>query len=133
MAAPRTALPARPLSPHLSIYRLTITMAMSIAHRLTGFGLYFGVLMMAWFLIAAASGPEAYGYFSGFVASFLGRLILFGFCWSLFHHMLGGVRHIIWDAGYGLEHPMRDQLAWATLIGGFVLTIVVWSIGYAVR
>ena len=59
--------------------------------------------------------------------------MLFGFTWALFHHLLGGVRHFIWDAGYGLDDPARDQLARATLIGGFVLTIVVWIIGYAVR
>ncbi len=60
-------------------------------------------------------------------------MVLFGFTWALFHHLLGGVRHFIWDTGYGMDEPMRDQLAWATLIGGFVLAIVVWAIGYAVR
>ena len=65
--------------------------------------------------------------------SIIGRLVLFGFTWALFHHLLGGVRHFIWDAGYGMDAPEREQLAWATLIGGFVLTIVVWAIGYAVR
>ena len=123
----------RPLSPHLSVYRLTLTMAMSIAHRITGAALYAGVLLLAWFLIAASMDASAFAVFSGFISSFFGRLILFGFSWSLFHHMLGGIRHFIWDAGHGLDDPEREWLAMATLIGGFVLTIVVWSIGYAVR
>jgi succinate dehydrogenase / fumarate reductase, cytochrome b subunit len=124
---------ARPLSPHLSVYRLTLTMAMSILHRITGVALYAGVLLVAWFLIAASMDASAFAVFSGFLRSFLGRVILFGFSWSLFHHMLGGIRHFIWDAGYGLDDPEREWLAMATLIGGFVLTIVVWSIGYALR
>jgi succinate dehydrogenase / fumarate reductase, cytochrome b subunit len=123
----------RPLSPHLQIYRFTITMAMSIAHRISGAALYLGVLMMAWFLIAVARGPEAYAHFAWYVHSLVGRTVLFGFSWALFHHMLGGVRHLIWDAGYGLDAPRRDQLAWATLIGGFVLTLAAWALGYAVR
>jgi succinate dehydrogenase / fumarate reductase cytochrome b subunit len=123
----------RPTSPHLSIYRPTITMAMSIAHRISGAALYLGVLLLAWFLIAASTDAATFGMFSAFIESFVGRLILFLFSWALFHHLIGGLRHIIWDAGYGLDAPLRDQLAWTTLIGGFALTIVVWAIGYAVR
>jgi len=135
MASAETTAPrrARPLSPHLGIYRVTMTMAMSIVHRITGAGLYVGVLVLAWFLIAASSDAATFAVFSGFIESIVGRTILFGFTWALFHHMLGGVRHIVWDAGYGMEAPARDQMAWATLIGGFALTIVVWAIAYAVR
>jgi succinate dehydrogenase / fumarate reductase cytochrome b subunit len=124
---------ARPLSPHLGIYRFTLTMAMSIAHRITGVGLYLGTLLLAWFLFAAAMDAAAFAYFTGFIQSYFGRLILFGFTWSLFHHLLGGVRHLIMDAGYGLDEPEREQLAWATLIGGLVLTIVVWAIGCEIQ
>ena len=74
-----------------------------------------------------------YAVFTGFIHSFFGRLILFGFTWALFHHMLGGLRHFIWDAGYGLDDPERELLAQATLIGGLALTLIVWAIGYAVR
>jgi succinate dehydrogenase / fumarate reductase, cytochrome b subunit len=123
----------RPLSPHLSIYKVTMTMAMSIAHRITGGALYVGVLLLAWFLVAASTDAAAFGVFSTFIESIIGRLVLFGFTWSLFHHLLGGIRHFLWDVGYGMDEPLRDQLAWATLIGGFGLTIVVWAIGYAVR
>jgi succinate dehydrogenase / fumarate reductase cytochrome b subunit len=124
---------ARPLSPHLGIYRFTLTMAMSIVHRITGAGLYVGALMLVWFLLAASMDASAFAYFSGFIQSFFGRLILFGFTWALFQHLLGGVRHLIMDSGYGMDDPEREQMALATVIGGFVLTIVVWAIGYAVR
>ena len=124
---------ARPLSPHLSVYRLTLTMAMSIIHRITGGALYVGTLLLVWFLIATSMDASAFGVVSAFLTSIVGRLILFGFSWALFHHALGGIRHIIWDAGYGLEKPEREWLAQGTLIGGLVLTILVWSIGYAVR
>jgi succinate dehydrogenase / fumarate reductase cytochrome b subunit len=124
---------ARPLSPHLGIYRFTLTMAMSIAHRITGAGLYVGTLLLAWFLLAASMDASAFAYFSGFIQSIFGRLILIGFTWALFHHLLGGVRHLIMDAGYGMEHPEREHLAQATLIGGLVLTLVVWAIVLAVE
>ena len=124
---------ARPLSPHLSVYRLTLTMVMSGLHRITGMALYAGVLLLAWFLIAASSDASAFATFSWFIHSIIGRLVLFGFTWSLLHHMLGGLRHFIWDAGYGLDNPEREQLAQATMIGGIALTIIVWIIGYIVR
>ena len=123
----------RPLSPHLGIYKFSMTMAMSIAHRMSGAALYVGVLLLAWFLIAASADAATFGVFSGFIESFIGRLVLFGFTWALFNHLFGGIRHLIWDAGYGLDAPVRDQLAWGTLIAGFALTIVVWAIGYLVR
>ena len=123
----------RPLSPHLSIYRPTMTMVMSIAHRISGAGLYLGVLLLAWFLIAASTDAATFGVFSAFIESIIGRLMLFLFSWALFHHLIGGLRHIVCDAGYGLDAPLRDQMAWATLIGGFALTIVVWALAYAVR
>jgi succinate dehydrogenase / fumarate reductase, cytochrome b subunit len=130
-SAPKTR--PRPLSPHLEIYRPTLTMAMSIVHRITGIGLYIGVLLLAWFLIALSSDATTFSIFSRFIHSFIGQLLLFGFTWALFHHMLGGVRHALWDAGVGLDHPLRERLAQATLIGGIALTIITWIIGYTVR
>ena len=124
---------SRPLSPHLSIYRPTMTMAMSIAHRISGAALYVGVLLLAWFLIAVSSDASSFAVFSDFISSFIGRLTLFVITWALFHHLVGGVRHILWGAGYGLDAPLRDQMAWATAIGGFALTVLVWAIGLAVR
>ena len=123
----------RPLSPHLSVYRPTMTMAMSIAHRISGAALYVGVLLLAGFLIAVSSDASSFAVFSDFISSFIGRLTLFVITWALFHHLVGGVRHILWDAGYGLDAPLRDQMAWATAIGGFALTVLVWAICFAVR
>lgn len=123
----------RPLSPHLQVYRFALTMAMSIAHRITGVGLYLGTLLLVWWLVAIATDAAAYATVSWFMGTIIGRLILFGFTWALFHHMLGGVRHFIWDAGYGMDHPQREYLAQGTLIGGGVLTILVWIAAYAIR
>lgn len=123
----------RPLSPHLQVYSFALTMAMSIFHRITGAGLYLGTLLLAWWLIAAATSASAFVTVTWFMGSIVGRLILFGFTWALFQHMLGGVRHFIWDAGYGMDHPQREYLAKGTLIGGLVLTILVWIAAYATR
>jgi succinate dehydrogenase / fumarate reductase, cytochrome b subunit len=123
----------RPLSPHLTIFRPLITMVMSIVHRITGAGLYFGMLFLAWWLVAAASGPEAFSLANAFFGSWFGRLILFGFTWALIHHLLGGIRHLIWDTGAGYSQTMRNGLAWATIVGSVILTLLIWVIGYAAR
>jgi succinate dehydrogenase / fumarate reductase cytochrome b subunit len=120
----------RPISPHLQIYRWPLPMAMSIVHRVTGVGLYFGTLLVAWWLIAAGSGPNAYSRISGFINSGFGRLILFGYTWALIHHMLGGIRHLIWDMGYGFDAHEREGLSLATLVGSVLLTVVLWVVGY---
>jgi succinate dehydrogenase / fumarate reductase cytochrome b subunit len=129
----RRASAARPLSPHLQIYRPTLTMIMSIVHRITGGALYVGTLLLAWWLIAAASNAQTFATISWFLDSWFGLLIVFGFTWALFHHMLGGVRHALWDSGWGLDHPQREWLAQGTLIGGIALTVVVWVIFFVVR
>ena len=122
----------RPLSPHLQIYRPTLTMLMSIVHRITGSALYFGTLILAWCLVAAAAGPNAYAGVQWFMETLLGRLVLFGYTWALMHHMLGGIRHLIWDLGYGFGPSEREWLTVATLVGSVGLTIVIWFIGYLV-
>jgi succinate dehydrogenase / fumarate reductase, cytochrome b subunit len=120
----------RPLSPHLFIYKPMLTMLMSIAHRITGLGLYVGTLLLAWWLLAAATGPSAYAGIGSFMSSFVGRVLLFGFTWALMHHMLGGIRHLIWDSGRGFGAQEREWLAIATLVGSIGLTVVVWLLGY---
>src|SRR5690348_1553588 len=122
----------RPLSPHLQIWRPTLTMTMSIVHRITGMGLYFGTLLVAWWLIAASSGANAYAAVEGFYGSIFGKLILFGYTWALIHHMLGGIRHLIWDTGRGFGEHEREWLARATIIGSVVLTILLWAVGLMV-
>jgi succinate dehydrogenase / fumarate reductase cytochrome b subunit len=93
----------RPLSPHLTIYRPPITMTMSIVHRITGGALYFGTLLVVVWLMAAASSEASFDWVNRAFGSWLGRLVLFAYTWVLMHHMLGGVRHLIWDTGAGLE------------------------------
>jgi succinate dehydrogenase / fumarate reductase, cytochrome b subunit len=119
---------ARPLSPHLQIYRPMLTMMMSIVHRITGIANYAGMALLAWWLLAAASGPNGYARFEWFAGSIIGRLILFGFTWSVIHHMLGGVRHLIWDVGRGFGPVEREWLAAANLIGSIALTVLLWII-----
>ena len=121
---------ARPLSPHLQIYRLSLTMVMSGAHRITGIVLYFGTAVVAWWLIAAASGPNAYANVQWFMGTWIGRLFLLGYTWTLFHHTLGGIRHLIWDTGRGFGPSEREWLAGATLFGSIACTIVLWVAGY---
>jgi succinate dehydrogenase / fumarate reductase cytochrome b subunit len=123
----------RPLSPHLSIYHFYITMTMSIAHRVTGGALYFGTLLLAWWLIAAAAGPGPFGVASAVMGSWFGLLVLFGFTWALFHHMLGGIRHLIWDLRIGIDKVSASWLAWATIVGSLALTVIVWLIVFAAR
>ena len=107
-------------------------MVMSIVHRITGVALYFGMMLLAWWLLAAASGPDAFETASAFFGSWFGLLVLFGFTWALLHHFLGGIRHLIWDTGAGYSYKARNGLAWATLIGSVVLTLLVWAIGFLV-
>ncbi len=120
----------RPLSPHLQIYRLPLTFLMSGFHRVTGFGLYFGTLLLAWWLLAAASGPNAYAKFEWFSGSLIGQFLLLGYTWALIHHMLGGIRHLIWDTGRGFGPQEREWLAAATIIGSLTLTVIVAAISY---
>ena len=122
----------RPLSPHLQVYRLSMTMAMSIVHRISGAALYFGTILFIWWLLSAAS-PRNFDTVNGFFGSWIGRLILFGYTWALLHHLLGGVRHLIWDTGRGLGPGERDFLAWATLVGSVTLTVVVWMLGLMLK
>jgi succinate dehydrogenase / fumarate reductase cytochrome b subunit len=107
-------------------------MVMSIVHRITGGALYFGMLLLAWWLLAAATGPNAYANVEWFMGSFIGRLVLFGYTWALLHHMLGGIRHLIWDTGRGFEPAEREVLTLATLIGSITLTFILWVVGYLV-
>jgi succinate dehydrogenase / fumarate reductase, cytochrome b subunit len=120
----------RPLSPHLQTYKWTLTMAMSIVHRVTGMALYVGTILLVWWLMAAAAGPSAYATFQDFIGSFIGRLIVFGYTWALIHHLLSGIRHFVWDLGYGFGKNEREWLTLAALIGSISLTILLWIIAF---
>ena len=123
----------RPLSPHLSIYRPMLTMMMSIVHRITGGALYFGTLLIVWYLVAAATDKKSFDLAAWVLGSFLGQLVLLGYTWALIHHLLGGIRHMIWDEGYGFTHPMRERLAQATIIGSVVLTIIIFGLAHLIH
>jgi succinate dehydrogenase / fumarate reductase, cytochrome b subunit len=121
---------ARPLSPHLQIYTPMLTMMMSIMHRITGIALYFGIVLLVWWLTAAAASDSYFDLVQAFFHHWFGRLVLFGFTWALLHHALGGLRHFIWDTGRGFDLKFVEWLARANLVGGLVLTILLWVIGY---
>jgi succinate dehydrogenase / fumarate reductase, cytochrome b subunit len=123
----------RPLSPHLQIYKPIPTMIMSIMHRITGGALYFGTVLVAWWLIAAASGEAYYDWVSWAFGTWIGRLVLFGYTLALVHHMLGGLRHFVWDMGHGYEKHFSTKVAKAMPVVSVAITLVIWIIGYAVR
>src|SRR5216684_3272212 len=119
----------RPLSPHLQIYRWQLTSVLSILHRATGVVLSAGAILLVWWLVAAASGPEVYEGVEDFLGSWLGLLLLFGWTVSLFYHLCNGIRHLVWDTGRGLELKSVYAGGWAVLALTAALTIVAWTIG----
>ena len=123
---------ARPLSPHLQIYKPTLTMTMSIVHRITGVGNYFGTLLLAWWFIAAAS-PSSYAKFEWFAGSIIGRIILFGFTVALFYHFCNGIRHPAWDAGKGYELPTMHRSGVLVFAATIILTVSFWGIALFLR
>ena len=121
---------ARPLSPHLQIYSPMLTMMMSIMHRITGIALYFGIVLLVWWLTAAATSDSYFDMVQAFFFHWFGRLVLFGFTWALLHHALGGLRHFLWDTGRGFDLELVEWLARANLVGGLVHTVLLWVVGY---
>ncbi|WP_069094650.1 succinate dehydrogenase, cytochrome b556 subunit [Methyloligella halotolerans] len=119
----------RPLSPHLQVYRPMLTMMMSMTHRVSGAALAVGFALLAWWLVAVSSGPESYADVSAFYGSIPGQILLFLFTWALIHHMLGGVRHLIWDTLHMLDKTSIEFLAWATIVGSTVLNLALWICG----
>jgi succinate dehydrogenase / fumarate reductase cytochrome b subunit len=126
----KTKLAERPLSPHLQIYKWPITMASSIFHRFTGIGNTIGLLLVTWWAVAIAMGPESYAVVQGVMESWLGRLVLFGFTLSVTYHFLNGIRHLVWDMGKGLHLYTARKTAWGAFIGAAVLSVAIWVLGY---
>lgn len=120
----------RPLSPHLQVYKPQLTSVLSILHRITGVGLGLGTLLLTWWLVAAAYGPDAFEVVQSFVASWFGRLVLFGFTYALFYHLCNGIRHLFWDAGWGFELKTAYASGWLVVIASLGLTLVSWIAGY---
>lgn len=120
----------RPLSPHIQVYRWQWTMLLSITHRATGIALAVGALLLVCWLLAIASGPAAFDDVQAFLGSWFGRLLLFGWTWSLMYHLANGIRHLFWDAGLGLELESAQASGYAAAILSVVATIGIWVAGY---
>lgn len=117
----------RPLSPHLSIWKWRVHMTVSILHRVTGNAMAFGaVVLFLWWLVAAATGPEAYAMFMNVATGWFGLLVAFGLTWTFFQHMCSGIRHLILDTGQGYELATNKAMATATLLVAVALTILTW-------
>lgn len=117
---------SRPLSPHMQIYRWPITMAMSIVHRGSGIAITVGLLALTWWLVALARGPEAFANVQWAMDNVLGGLVLFGFTLAFFLHATTGVRHLIWDLGYGLSKQSSIQTSYVVAAAGVALTLLTW-------
>jgi succinate dehydrogenase / fumarate reductase cytochrome b subunit len=130
---PRT----RPISPFLfpptGTYRWQITSTMSILHRVSGVALGFGALLLTWWLLALLGEPSDFAEVQDFLGSIFGRLLLLGWTWALFYHLLNGVRHLVWDTGHALELPSVYRGGWTVIILSVVLTVAAWLAGYTFR
>jgi len=114
----------RPLSPHLSVYRIQLTSATSILTRITGNALLLGALLIVWWFMAAATSPSYFAFVDGIMTSWLGKLVMLGSLWALWYHLLAGLRHLFWDTGRGLELATAEKLGWAVVAGSVLLTIL---------
>ena len=112
----------RPLSPHLSVYRSQLSMITSITHRITGVGLTLGSVLVVWWFLAASTGAKYFATADAVLTSWFGSLVLIGSLWALCYHFLNGIRHLVWDAGRGLELETAQKTGIAVLVGSVVLT-----------
>ena len=117
---------ARPLSPHLQVYRLPLTALLSITHRITGVGLSLGLIVLAWWLAAAATSPDAYATVTAVLGSWFGYLVLFGFSASLYFHLCNGIRHLFWDMGRGFEIAQAQRSDKIVIAAAVILTVLTW-------
>lgn len=115
----------RPLSPHLTIYRPQMSSISSILVRISGVSLSFGFLLIVWWLLAASTNIKYFESANSILSSWFGIVVLIGSVWALCYHSLGGIRHLIWDMGYGFDLKTADRMGWAVIIGSFVLTFVI--------
>ncbi len=137
---------SRPLSPHLQVYRWPVSMMLSISQRVTGVGLAIGTILLTWWLVAAAASDSAFATVQGFLGSGFGVFLLF--CWAaaLLFHLFQGIRHLVWDAGWGFgtlaqQEPVRRGFenriyrtsAFAAIGATIVITLAVWIVGLLVR
>jgi succinate dehydrogenase / fumarate reductase cytochrome b subunit len=121
---------ARPLSPHLSVYRPYLSMMMSILHRITGVGLALGGVIGVWWFLAAATDPEYFAVVDGLITSWIGGLVMIGLLLALWYHFCNGLRHLAWDAGYGFDLATVRRSGLAVLAGAVVLTLVTLIVAF---
>jgi len=124
---------SRPLSPHLQVYKPQITSVLSITHRVTGVFLFAGALLLTYWLSSAGYGPEHFERAQAGMSSWFGRLLLFGFTFSLFFHFANGIRHLAWDAGWGFELPTLRLTGWLVVFVAGAGTVAAFIAGYAMR
>jgi len=122
----------RPLSPDVQIYRPQLTSVLSISHRVTGIALSFGAPLLVFWLLAASAGPQAYSAVQAFLHSWLGLLLMFGWTFSFFFHLCNGIRHLVWDAGYGFELRTIYASGWAVVAASTGLTVAAWIASFVV-
>jgi succinate dehydrogenase / fumarate reductase, cytochrome b subunit len=118
----------RPTSPHWQIYRWQIGNSLSILHRLTGVALALGLLALGFWLVSLAGGEQSYAAAAKVFASPVGFLFLVGWTFAFLYHLLNGVRHLFWDAGYGYERTQRHVSGWFAVLGAVALTLCVWAL-----
>ncbi|OQY56639.1 MAG: succinate dehydrogenase, cytochrome b556 subunit [Candidatus Parabeggiatoa sp. nov. 2] len=123
----------RPLSPHLQIYQPQLTSMMSILHRATGVFLSVGILVLAYWLIAAADGTETYQQAQSLLGSWLGLLLLFGWSFSLFYHLCNGIRHLFWDAGLGMDIKTAYATGKVVWVATIILTALAWVLAFSLK
>lgn len=114
----------RPLSPHLQIYRPQLTSITSILTRITGNALIVATVLVVWWLLAAATGPDYFALADAVVRSWFGKLVFLGSIWAVWYHFLAGLRHLYYDSGRGLDIPTAERLGWACIIGSVILTVI---------
>ena len=114
----------RPLSPHLAIYRPQLTSMTSILTRITGNALLISTLLVVWWFLSAAISPEYFAYADGVLTSWFGDIVLTLSVLGLWYHTLAGLRHLIWDMGYGLEVEQAEKMGIVCLLGSVVLTLI---------
>jgi succinate dehydrogenase cytochrome b subunit len=118
----------RPLSPHLQVYRWQLTSVLSILHRASGVALTLGAVLLVWWLVAAAEGPEPFARAQAFLGSPFGLVLLFLWSLALYYHLCNGVRHLLWDTGRALDLPSVYRGGWAVLAATALLTAITWAV-----
>lgn len=116
----------RPLSPHLQVYRPQLTSILSVLHRMTGLLLAGGTIIIAAWIIALSMGFDAFSIYQGWLKSVFGKLLLIGWSFSMFYHLLNGVRHLFWDAGLGFRIERTYQSGWLVILSSVSFTLALW-------